>query len=94
MAYRLLSVAAIAFWLLWNLTPLEMRTTGIPVIFLWTFFCGWSALRLIGRLAREHRVNGGVLLGALAGYLMIGLASGLLLSGLETIYLPGQLPGH
>jgi hypothetical protein len=84
--YQLLGVAAIAFWLFWILTPLQMRTTGIPVILLWTLFGGWSAVRLIRRLAREHQVNSGVLQGAVAGYLMLGLASGLLLSGLETIH--------
>jgi voltage-gated potassium channel len=92
MSYRLVGIAAMAFWLLWSLTPVEMRNTGIPVILLWTLFGGWSAIRLIRRLAREHRVNGAVLRGALAGYLMLGLASGLLLSGLETIQ-PGSFRG-
>jgi voltage-gated potassium channel len=90
--YRLLGLAAIAFWLLWVLTPVEIRTTGIPVILLWTLFGGWSATRLIRRLALERRVNGAVLQGAVAGYLMLGLASGLLLSGLETIQ-PGSFRG-
>lgn len=90
--YRLLGIAAIAFWLLWNLTPVEMRNTGIPVILLWTVFGGWSAIRLIQRMARESRINGAVLQGALAGYLMLGLASGLLLCGLETIQ-PGSFRG-
>ena len=90
--YRLLGIAAIAFWLLWNLTPVEMRNTGIPVILLWTIFGGWSAIRLIQRLAWESRINGAVLQGALAGYLMLGLASGLLLCGLETIQ-PGSFRG-
>ena len=90
--YSLLGFAAIAFWLLWTLTPVEMRNTGIPVILLWTIFGGWSAIRLIQRLARECKVNGAVLQGALAGYLMLGLASGLLLCGLETIQ-PGSFRG-
>ena len=90
--YILLGISAIAFWLLWNLTPVEMRNTGIPVILLWTVFGGWSAIRLIQRLARECKVNGAVLQGALAGYLMLGLASGLLLCGLETIQ-PGSFRG-
>ena len=90
--YRLLGIAAIAFWLLWNLTPVEVRNTGIPVILLWTIFGGWSAIRLIQRLARESRINVAVLQVALAGYLMLGLASGLLLCGLETIQ-PGSFRG-
>lgn len=90
--YRMLGGAAIGFWLLWTLTPVEMRSTGIPVIFLWTLFGGWSAVLLIRRLANERRVTGTVLQGALAGYLMLGLASGLLLCGLETIQ-PGSFRG-
>lgn len=84
-SYRMLGIAAIGFWLLWTLTPVEMRNTGIPVILLWTIFGGWSAIRLIRRLAAECKVNGTVLQGALAGYLMLGLASGLLFCCLETI---------
>ena len=91
-SYRMLGLGAIGFWLLWTLTPVEMRNTGIPVILLWTVFGGWSAIRLIQRLARECKVNGAVLQGALAGYLMLGLASGLLLCGLETIQ-PGSFRG-
>ncbi len=91
-SYRRLGISAIAFWLLWTLTPVEMRNTGIPVMLLWTFFGGWSAIRLIRRLARERMVNAAVLQGALAGYLMLGLASGLLLCGLETIQ-PGSFRG-
>ncbi|MFZ0407491.1 MAG: potassium channel family protein, partial [Cyanobium sp.] len=91
-SYSMLGVGAIGFWLLWSLTPLEMRNTGIPVILLWTIFGGWSAIRLIRRLASERLVNGAVLQGALAGYLMLGLASGLLLCSLETIQ-PGSFRG-
>jgi len=64
-SYRMLGIGAIGFWLLWTLTPVEMRNTGIPVILLWTLFGGWSAIRLIRRLARECKVNGAVLQGVL-----------------------------
>lgn len=80
-----LGLASIGFWLLWILTPVELRSTGIPVIVLWSAFSVWSAVRLIRLLALERRVDGMVIKGALAGYLMLGLAAGLLLSGLETI---------
>lgn len=92
LTYRLLGGSAIAFWLLWTLTPVELRSTGIPVILLWTLFGGWSAIRLIRHLAQERMVTGTVLRGALAGYLMLGLASGLLLCALETIQ-PGSFRG-
>jgi voltage-gated potassium channel len=77
--------SAIAVWLLWLLTPLEMRRSGIPVVVLWALFSAWSAARLIQRLAQERKVNASVLRGALAGYLMLGLTGGLLVSALETI---------
>ena len=90
--FKGLGVAAIAVGLLWYLTPLDLRSTGIPVIevgaFYWTvlaLFSGWSAIRLIRGLAQERRVSDVVLRGALAGYLMLGLAAGLLCCALETI---------
>ena len=91
-AYRMVGGGAIGFWLLWTLTPAETRSTGIPVILLWTVFGGWSAIRLIRLLGSERQVNAAVLQGALAGYLMLGLASGLLLGSLETL-LPGSFRG-
>ena len=83
--FKGLGVAAIAVGVLWYVTPLELRSTGIPVIALWALFSGWSAIRLIRGLAQERRVSDVVLRGALAGYLMLGLAAGLLCCALETI---------
>ena len=90
--YACLGVTAIGFWLLWTLTPTELRSTGIPVVALWTVFSGWSAIRLISLLSREKRVSAAVLQGALAGYLMLGIFAGLLLCALETIE-PGSFQG-
>ena len=90
--YRLLGVAALAAWLLWSLTPVALRSTGVPVIVLWTLFSGWSANRLIRLLGTERSVNAQVLSGALAGYLMLGLSAGLLFCALETIQ-PGSFHG-
>jgi voltage-gated potassium channel len=90
--FQLLGVAALAVWLLWSLTPVAMRSTGIPVIVLWALFSGWSAKRLILLLSRERQINGLVLSGALAGYLMLGLSAGLLFCALETIQ-PGSFSG-
>lgn len=90
--YASLGVTAIGFWLLWTLTPTELRSTGIPVVALWTVFSGWSAIRLISLLSREKRVSSTVLQGALAGYLMLGIFAGLLLCALETIE-PGSFQG-
>lgn len=83
--FKGLGIAALAVSALWYLTPLELRNTGVPVIVLWGLFSLWSAIRLIRSLAHERTVNGPVLRGALAGYLMLGLAGGLLCSALETL---------
>jgi hypothetical protein len=90
--YRGLGLAALAVSVLWYLTPLELRRTGLPVIGLWGLFSLWSAIRLMRRLALERIVNGAVLRGALAGYLMLGLAGGLLCAALETLA-PGSFAG-
>lgn len=83
--YRTSGVAALASGLVWYLTPVEHKGTGIPLLGLWTLFSVWSAIRLIKALAREREVGGDVIRGALAGYLMLGLSGGLLCSALETI---------
>lgn len=87
--YRALGLAAMASGVLWYVTPVELQGTGVPVLALWGLFSGWSALRLILTLAQERHVNGAVLQGALAGYLMLGLTGGLLYAALETIQ-PGS----
>lgn len=87
--YRLLGMAVLSSGVIWYLTPLEMRGSGIPVLVLWSGFSCWSAQRLILTLAQERRVSGDVLQGALAGYLMLGLTGGLIFAALETIQ-PGS----
>lgn len=87
--YRISGVAALASSLLWYLTPVELKGTGIALLALWTLFSVWSAIRLIEALAQEREVGSDVMRGALAGYLMLGLSGGLLCSALETI-VPGS----
>ena len=84
--YVLLGLASLASGLGWYLTPVEMRSTGVVMLVIWTLFVGWSTLRLVSGLACERRVNTRVLMGAVAGYLLIGLTAGLLFSALETIH--------
>jgi len=91
-AYRLLAVATLASALLWYVTPLLQRSTGLPLLFLMVLLVVWSCQRLISNLALELRVNRSVLMGALAGYLLLGLAAGLLFSTLETV-VPGSFVG-
>ncbi len=90
--FRGVGLAALGVSVLWYLTPLELRRTGLPVIALWGLFSLWSSIRLVRCLALERIVNGPVLRGALAGYLMLGLAGGLLCAALET-FVPGSFEG-
>jgi len=83
--YRALGIGALAAQLLWWLTPLSLTNTGVPLLVLWTLFVGWSTGRLVRLLALETEVNGRVLMGAAAGFLMLGLAAGLLMGVLETV---------
>ncbi|MFM8674885.1 MAG: potassium channel family protein [Vulcanococcus sp.] len=83
--YRLLGITAMVSSLGWYLTPLTARGTGVLMLVVWIGFVGWSTLRLVRGLGHERQVNGRVLMGACAGYLLIGLTAGLLFSALETI---------
>lgn len=87
--FRLLGIAAFLSSLVWTLTPVTMRGTGVPTLVLWAAFVGWSSLRLVRGLAQEPEVSERVLMGALAGYLLVGLTAGLLFSALETV-VPGS----
>ncbi len=83
--YRALGIGALVAQLLWWLTPLSLSVTGVPVLVLWTLFVGWSTGRLVRLLGVEKEVNDRVLMGAAAGFLMLGLAAGLLMGVLETV---------
>jgi len=87
--YRLLGLAALLAQWFWYFTPVINRDSGLPLLALMTLFVAWSLLRLVGYLAEERRVNGQVLMGAMAGYLLLGLTAGLLLTVLETVQ-PGS----
>lgn len=84
LAYRVMGLGAIIVGGYWMLTPLNVRSSGVPVVVLWAAFAVWSAARLIRQLGEERSVNQAVLGGALAGYLMLGLAGGLVCAALET----------
>lgn len=91
-AYRLLAIVTLISAVLWYATPVIQRRTGLPLLFLMALLVLWSCQRLISNLSLEPRVNRSVLMGALAGYLLLGLAAGLLFSTLETV-LPGSFVG-
>jgi hypothetical protein len=95
--YQGLGIIALLTQLWWLLTPVHWRLSAIPLVVSWSLLVGWSVVRLVKRLAREQRVNTQVLMGAAAGYLLLGLTSGLVMSGVETIqpgsFEPVALPG-
>jgi len=83
--YQLLGLAALVSQVIWTLTPVRLTTTGVPLVLSWSVLVTWSVLRLVESLANERKVNSSMLMGAVAGYLLIGLASGLVMSAVETI---------
>jgi len=88
-SFRILGFLTLVASLLWHLTPLDRRSSGTGLLVLWGSFGSWCTLRLVRGLSRERRVNGRVLMGALAGYLLMGLTAGLLFSVLESLQ-PGS----
>ena len=83
--YQALGLIALFTQLLWLFTPMHWQFSGVPLVLSWTLMVGWSVVRLVKRLASEQHVNSSVLMGAAAGYLLIGLTSGLVMVGVETI---------
>jgi hypothetical protein len=84
--YRLIGLAAFGFQVVWLLSPFRGQwASGVPVRVLLPLFVFWSLRRLLIGLARETVINGQVLTGAVAGYLLLGITGGLLFSVLETV---------
>ena len=87
--YQLLGLAALVALLLWQITPVRWVVSGVPLVVTWSVLVGWSVIRLVERLAQERKVTPGLLSGAAAGYLLLGLTAGLVMSAVETIQ-PGS----
>lgn len=83
--YQVLGVVALISQLVWVFTPVKLVNSGVPLVLSWSVLVGWSVIRLVESLARERRVKRSMLMGAAAGYLLIGLAAGLVMSAVETI---------
>ena len=84
-SYRVLGVVALVSQLVWLFTPLRLSGSGVPLVLSWSLLVGWSVIRLMERLATEPKVTRSVLMGAAAGYVLIGLTAGLVMSAVETI---------
>ena len=70
--YRATGAFCLVALLVWLLTPIEQKFSGIPLLLALTCFSGWSLKRLVGCLSTESIVGDRVLAGALAGYLLLG----------------------
>jgi len=87
--HRILALASLLAESLWIGAPQTLRLAGLPLLVLFTLFIGRSLRLLLHALAREREVDGEVLAGATAGYLLLGIAGGLLLTLLDSL-LPGS----
>ncbi len=87
--YQLLGLGALIALLLWQMTPVSWVASGVPVTLTWSVLVGWSVIRLVKRLSQEQKVTSSLLMGAAAGYLLLGLTAGLVMSAVETIQ-PGS----
>ena len=85
MNYRNIGLFAIASIWFWSLTPIEIAYSGIPVVFVWSVFVCWGVIRLVKLLAASEKINANSLFAAAAGYMLLGIVSGLIFSAIETI---------
>lgn len=87
--YRWLGIVGLAALLGWLFTPTALRWSGSLLLLVLTVFVFWSLLRLLALLGQEEQITSSVLAGAIAGYLMLGITGGLMLSVIETVQ-PGS----
>lgn len=77
---------AIAMELIWHLTliaqPALGRALTIPHVIVWLVFLSLAVIRKVKTLNREPFVTVSVVMGAASGYMLVGLAGGLLLTAL------------
>jgi len=87
--YRALGAVAVAAMWLWLITPMNLLASGVPLALSWSVLVGWSLVRMVQSLAAHAQVTRPLLLGAIAGYLHLGLTAGLVMGAVETIQ-PGS----
>lgn len=77
---------AIALELIWHLAltaqPALGRVLTIPHVIVWLVFLSLAVIRKVKTLNREPFVTVSVVMGAASGYMLVGLAGGLLLTAL------------
>jgi hypothetical protein len=87
--FFLLGLAVVLSQLIWSFTAAAHGGNAIHLLLLWAIFTFMSTSRLLRAMAQERQISQEVLQGAVAGYLLLGIAAGLLFSVLETTH-PGS----
>jgi voltage-gated potassium channel len=88
-SYQVIGAASIAAQIVWVFSPRSLLITGLPLLGLFLLFISWSLVRLLRRLARDSASEGDLLAGGLAGYLLLGIHGGLLLTVIDSL-VPGS----
>ena len=89
-AYRLIGLLAFVIQAVWLVSPVNWRwASSVPILAFLAIFVFWSLKRLLYCLSCEKFISAKVISGAVAGYLLLGIAGGLYFSVLETM-VPGS----
>ena len=95
--YGYLAGFTIVIQVVWLLHPALITVSAPLLLSAYVLFIGWSLMRLLSSLSHERQIDSRLLSGATAGYLLLGLSGGLVLSVLESA-LPGgfrdNITGH
>jgi len=83
--YLLLGIAAVVCQLIWLFSPTALRLVNVPLLGLFTVFMAWSIVRLLRVLAAARSLDSRLLFGATAGYLLLGISGGLVLTVLDSV---------
>jgi voltage-gated potassium channel len=86
--YGYLAGITILIQIVWLLQPALINISAPLLLASYVLFIGWSLTRLLASLSYEREIDSRLLSGAMAGYLLLGLSGGLVLSVLESA-MPG-----
>ena len=86
--YGYLAGFTVLIQIVWMLQPSLMNFSAPLLLTSYVVFIGWSLMRLLSSLSHEQEIDSRLLSGATAGYLLLGLSGGLVLSVVESA-LPG-----
>jgi hypothetical protein len=86
--YGYLAGLTVLIQIVWLLQPALINFSAPLLLASYVLFIGWSLMRLLASLSHEQKIDSRLLSGATAGYLLLGLSGGLVLSVLESA-MPG-----